>query len=61
MPRFVASSTAGVSLTESNLSKKSHLGKGRANTCQETEDPEVARVSGHFIAARPPTTDKKDF
>ncbi|WAN69515.1 hypothetical protein BJP36_36085 [Moorena producens JHB] len=62
MPRFVASSTAGVSLYES-LSKKSNLGKGRANTYHEvTEDPEVARVSRLFIAAnRPPTTEKKDF
>ncbi|NEQ10837.1 MAG: transposase [Moorea sp. SIO4E2] len=53
---------AGVYLSES-LSKKSHFGKGRANTaCQVTEDPEVARVSRLFIAAnRPPTTEKKDF
>ncbi|NEQ79767.1 MAG: hypothetical protein F6K26_05735 [Moorea sp. SIO2I5] len=53
---------AGVSLSESNVSKKSHQGKGRAGACQVTEDPEVARVSRKFIAAnRPPSTDKKDF
>ncbi|NEN99515.1 MAG: hypothetical protein F6K50_29740 [Moorea sp. SIO3I7] len=55
---------AGVSLTESNLSKKSHQGKHRANTqpCQVTEDPEVARVSRKFITAnRPPSNEKKDF
>ncbi|WP_143727453.1 hypothetical protein [Moorena bouillonii] len=52
---------ARVSLTESHLSKKSYKGK-RSVQCQVTEDQELARVSGQFIAAnRPPTTEKKDF
>ncbi|NEO37202.1 MAG: hypothetical protein F6J90_13090 [Moorea sp. SIOASIH] len=54
---------AGVSLSESNLSKKSQSGQAPGkHQGVVTEDPEVARVSRQFIAAnRPPTTDKKDF
>ncbi|WAN68637.1 hypothetical protein BJP36_40400 [Moorena producens JHB] len=54
---------AGVSLSDSVLSKKSQSGQASGeHRGVVTEDPKVARVSRKFIAAnRPPSTDKKDF